>query len=335
MWSPIIKRTIKSNFTSPAQNHTSGLQHMDRPVRLAPSQRFMLTRLNMYTRRKLWGLAFVLPAVIFFAIFAYYPIFSAARYSLTDYNGLRPAQEIGLANYEFLLESNRFEKVFVNTLRFVAGYALPTWIIGLGFALIFVQEFKGRGIYRTLYFMPILLSETVISIVWRLLYQQQGAINTLFVAPFNMGAGINWITDPQAAPIAVMIVSIWRVFGYYMIIFMNGLQNIPVEYYEAARVDGANTRQIFWQITMPLLRPTNMFVIVVTFITGFQSFAYQFLITKGGPNDATNVLGLMIYEEAFAKFNLGRASAMSLVLFALLLVLTIFQLYLLREREEI
>lgn len=310
---------------------------MDKPVTLSaplPASAISPLRLKMYTRRKIWGLAFVFPAVIFFAIFAYYPIFSAARYSLTDYNGLKAPKEVGTANYEFLLESDRFEKIFVNTLRFVAGYALPTWIIGLGFALIFVQEFKGRGIYRTLYFMPILLSETVISVVWRLLYQPQGAINTLLAAPFNSGSVINWVTNPQAAPIAVVIVAVWRVFGYYMIIFMNGLQNIPVEYYEAARVDGANPWQIFWHVTMPLLRPTNMFVIVVTFITGFQSFAYQFLITKGGPNDATNVLGMLIYEEAFAKFNLGRASAMSMILFALLFILTIIQLYLLREREE-
>ncbi len=290
--------------------------------------------MNIYRRRSIWGIAFVVPAIIFFLIFAYYPVISAARISLTDWNLLSAPKDVGLANYEFIFrEGSRFNKALLNTFEYVAGYAIPMWILALSLALIFTQEFKGRGIYRTLYFVPIVLSETVISIVWRLLYHPQGAINSL-LAPFDGGVRIAWLTSSSIAPIAIIIVAIWRVFGYYMIIFITGLQNIPQEYYDAARVDGGSRLQVFRFITWPLLSPTTIFVVIITLLNGFQSFVYQFLITRGGPNDSTNVLGYLIYEEAFPNQNMGRAAAISMVLFALLITLTFIQLYLMRRRYD-
>ncbi|MBI5667645.1 MAG: sugar ABC transporter permease [Chloroflexi bacterium] len=289
---------------------------------------------NIYHKHSLWGLAFVLPGVLFFIIFAYYPVLRAAQLSLTDYNLLSPPRYIGLGNYQFIFqEGSRFYKALVNTFEFVGGYAIPMWILALALALIFTQDFRGRGVYRTLYFVPIVLSETVISIVWRLIYHPQGIMNAA-VAPLTGGVKIPWLTDSNIAPIALIIVAIWRVFGYYMIIFITGLQNIPGEYYDAAKVDGANRWQVFRFVTMPLLRPTTVFVVVITLLNGFQSFVYQFLITRGGPNDATTTLGYLIYEEAFPNLNMGRAAAISMVLFAMLIVLTFIQLYLLRQRYD-
>jgi len=289
--------------------------------------------MNIHRRHSLWGFAFVLPAVVFFAIFAYYPIISAAQLSLTEYNLLSPPEYVGYANYDYLFHSARFHKILINTFEFVGGSAIPTWIVALALALIFTQNFRGLGLYRTLYFVPIVLSETVISIVWRLLYHPQGAINAM-IAPFNGGYRIPWLSNPDVAPVAIIIVAIWRVFGYYMIIFITGLQNIPIEYYDAARVDGASRLQVFRHITMPLLRPTTLFVVVITLLSSFQTFVYQYLITyRGGPNDATNVLAYLVYEEAFANLNMGRAAAISMVLFAMLVVLTFIQLRLLRQRD--
>lgn len=289
--------------------------------------------MNIHRRHSLWGFAFVLPAVVFFAIFAYYPIISAAQLSLTEYNLLSPPEYVGYANYDYLFHSARFHKILINTFEFVGGSAIPTWIVALALALIFTQDFRGLGLYRTLYFVPIVLSETVISIVWRLLYHPQGAINAM-IAPFNGGYRIPWLSNPDIAPVAIIIVAIWRVFGYYMIIFITGLQNIPIEYYDAARVDGASRLQVFRHITMPLLRPTTLFVVVITLLNSFQTFVYQYLITyRGGPNDATNVLAYLVYEEAFANLNMGRAAAISMVLFAMLIVLTFIQLRLLRQRD--
>lgn len=284
-------------------------------------------------KRNLWGFIFVLPAVIFFIVFAYYPMYSAARLSFTDYNMLSAPKDVGFANYTYIFQDDRFGKALVNTFEFVAGSAVPTWIIALALALIFTHDFRGRGIYRTLYFVPIVLSETVISIVWRLLFHPQGVVNTL-AAPFNGGLRIPWLTDPNIAPIAVIIVAVWRVFGYYMVIFLAGLQNIPGEYYDAARVDGGNGWQVFRFITMPLLQPTTLFIVIISLLNGFQTFVYQYLITLGGPNDATNVLGYLIWEQAFKFQRMGRAAAISMVLFAILIVLTFFQLYLLRQRDR-
>lgn len=288
--------------------------------------------MTSFQKRSLWGFIFALPAIIFFVIFAYYPMINAARLSLHDWNLVSAPIYVGTANYESLFNDPRFLRALTNTIRFVGSYAVPMWIIALSLAIIFTQDFRGRGIFRTLYFVPIILSETVISIVWRLLYHPRGAINGL-LAPFTGGQSIPWLTSGDYAMLALVIVAIWRVFGYYMIIFIAGLQNIPQEYYDAARVDGGTRWQVFRFITMPLLRPTTAFVVIVTLLNGFQAFVYQYLITRGGPNDATNVIGYLIYQEGFTNLNMGRAAAISMILLAILVTLTFIQLYLLRHRE--
>jgi multiple sugar transport system permease protein len=288
--------------------------------------------MTIYRKRSLVGFLFALPAILFFIVFAYYPIVSAVRLSLFSWNLLSPPEYIGLGNFEYIFQDDRFQKALVNTFKFVGTYAVPMWILALSLAMLFTKDFRGRGIFRTLYFVPIILSETVISIVWRLIYHPRGAANAL-IAPLTGGQAIPWLTDGSFAFIALVIVAVWRVFGYYMIIFITGLQNIPQEYYDAARVDGGNRRQVFRHITFPMLRPTTVFVIIITLLNGFQAFVYQYLITRGGPNDATNVLGYLIYEEGFVNLNMGRAAAISLVLFAMLIVLTFIQLYLLRHQE--
>jgi multiple sugar transport system permease protein len=290
-------------------------------------------RLSLFQRRNLWGIVFVLPALVFFAVFAYYPLARAVEYSFQNFNLLAPPRDVGLANYEFLLNNPRFQLILRNTFSYVVSFAVPVWIIGLMLALVFVQPFRGRAFYRTLYFVPVVLSETVISIVWRLIFHPEGMANGL-LQPLT-GQSVAWLTSATYAPLAVVIVSVWRVFGYYMIIFMTGLQNIPAEYYDAAKVDGADGLKAFRYVTLPLLRPTMIFVVIVTFLTAFQSFVYQLLITRGSPQDATNVLGLYIYQEAFAHLRYGRAAAAAMILFALLLVLTLVQLILLRSRKDV
>lgn len=291
-----------------------------------------MIKMTIYRKRSLWGFLFALPAILFFIVFAYYPMINAARLSLYDWNLVSPPQFVGLENYTYIFQDGRFQKALVNTFKFVGTYAVPMWIVALSMALLFTQDFRGRGLFRTLYFVPIILSETVISIVWRLLFHPQGAVNAI-ISPFTGGQTIPWLTDGNYAFIALVIVAIWRVFGYYMIIFISGLQNIPQEYYDAARVDGGNRIQVFRFVTMPLLLPTTVFVVIISLLNGFQAFVYQYLITRGGPNDSTNVLGYLIYQEAFTNLNMGRAAAISLVLFAILVTLTFIQLYLIRRRE--
>ncbi len=300
---------------------------------IAPSVSRPRWRLSLFQRRNLWGLVFVLPAIVFFAVFAYYPLARAVEFSFQNFNLLAPPRDVGWANYEFLLNNPRFQLILRNTFSYVVSFAVPVWIIGLMLALVFVQPFRGRAFYRTLYFVPVVLSETVISIVWRLIFHPEGMANGL-LQPFT-GQPIAWLTSTTYAPLAVVIVSVWRVFGYYMIIFITGLQNIPSEYYDAAKVDGATGVQAFRFVTLPLLRPTMIFVVIVTFLTAFQSFVYQLLITQGSPLDSTNVLGLYIYQEAFAHLRYGRAAAAAMILFAILLTLTLIQLILLRNRRDV
>lgn len=291
-----------------------------------------MIKISIYHKRAMWGFLFALPAILFFIVFAYYPMINAARLSLFSWNLVSPPEYVGLENYNYIFQDGRFQKALVNTFKFVGAYTVPMWILALSMALIFTQNFRGRSVFRTLYFVPIILSETVISIVWRLLFHPQGAVNAV-LTPFTGGQNIPWLTNANYAFIALVIVAIWRVFGYYMIIFIAGLQNIPQEYYDAARVDGGSRFQVFRLITMPLLLPTTVFVIIISLLNGFQAFVYQYLITRGGPNDATNVLGYLIYQEAFTNLNMGRAAAISIVLFAILIFLTFIQLYLLRRRE--
>jgi ABC-type sugar transport system permease subunit len=287
--------------------------------------------MNLYRRRNLSGLVFVLPVVVFFLIFRYYPILRAAELSFQDWNLLMPPVDVGWENYQWILENERVHKIMLNTIEFVAWYAGPNLIIGLALALIFVQPFRGRGFYRTLYFVPIVLSEALIAVVWRLLFNQRGLVNAM-LDPVTTGP-VPWLTNGDYAQLAVIIVAVWRTFGYYMLIFIAGLNQIPRDYYDAAKVDGANSVQLFWGITFPLLRPTTVFVLVTTVITATQSFSTQYVLTRGSPNDATNVLGLLVWQEGFASRNLGRAAALSMTLFVVLLVLSAIQLIALRSRR--
>ena len=142
-----------------------------------------------------------------------------------------------------------------------------------------------------------------------------------------------WLTDKQIVPWAIIIINVWQAVGFYMVIFIAGLQNIPTDFYDAAKVDGANRLQSFWYVTLPLLKPTTLLVIVITIINAFQTFTYQYVLTKGGPSDATNVISLYIYYNAFQYQYMGYASAMSIVMFVVIMILTLIQFRIVRSEE--
>jgi len=286
---------------------------------------------NIYNRRRLWGLIFVLPALTFFALFAFYPMANAFYISLTEYRLISPPVFSGLENYAHLLEDQRFRISLGNTFLFVAGSAVPIWVISLALALLLAGRFWGRNFVRTLYFVPVIISGVVVSMVWRVLYHPYGPVNAL-LGPL-LGFAPNWLTQRNLAPWAIVAMNVWQSVGFYMLIFIAGLQNIPEVFYDAAKVDGANRRQLLRHITLPLLKPTTLFVMVISLIDGFQSFTYQYMLTKGGPSDATNVIALYIYQNAFQYLNMGYASALSLVMFVIIMVLTLVQLRIVRSEE--
>jgi len=287
--------------------------------------------LNIYTRQRLWGLSFVLPAFIFFAVFAFYPMINAFFISFTDYNLMTDPKFVGLENYARMLTDGRFKIIINNTLGFVIGSTIPTILLSLGLALVLHRKFFGRDFVRTLYFLPIVFSGVVVSVVWRLLYHPYGLINVL-LDPILQDVP-RWITNRDLAPWSIIILNVWQSVGFYMVIFIAGLQNIPDDFYDAAMVDGANRVQSFWYITLPLLKPTTLLIVVISIINYFQTFTYQYVMTKGGPSDATNVISLYIYLNAFQYQYMGYASAMSIIMFIFIMILTLVQFKFVRTED--
>jgi multiple sugar transport system permease protein len=269
--------------------------------------------------------------VAFFGLFNLYPMVRAFYISLTSYDLLTPPQFIGLENYSYLLQDDRFHTALLNTFMYMVGTTIPLWILSLGIALAMARQFRFKEFYRTLYFMPVILSGVVVSIVWSLLYQQNGLISAA-LSPWVQG-NIFWLTDAGLAPWSIIIMAVWQSLGFYMVIFLAGLQNIPADLYAAASIDGANAWARFRYVTLPLLKPTALFVTVISLISGFQTFTYQYVMTRGGPGDATNVIALHIYMTAFSFLKMGLASAMSLIMFAIILILTLIQFRVLRTEN--
>lgn len=305
-----------------------------RPVRAKRVlPRWRRLRLGLRARRDAWGALFVAPAMAFFALFSLYPTLNAFYLSLTRYDLAHPPSFIGLQNYLYLANSFYFRDSLRITAEYTLGTAIPIWVASLALALVFNRPLRGKEVLKTLYFSPVVMSGIVVAMVWLILYDPNGLFNSLFeggLKPLLQKNNLFWLTDVDLAIPALVITSVWRSFGYYMIVFLAGLTAIPVEYYEAASIDGANSFHRLRYITMPLLKPTLLFVMVISLIGAFQSFGLQFVMTHGGPNNATMVITLLIYQYAFLFQKMGEASAMSIVMFAIIMLITLLQVRLLR-----
>ncbi|WP_238590870.1 carbohydrate ABC transporter permease [Paenibacillus beijingensis] len=277
--------------------------------------------------RKSWiPFAFLLPALGLYAVFFVYPFIFALGLSFQSWNMISPDKTfVGLANYRHLLH----DEVFWISLKNSGLYVLLTvplaMAIGLVLALLVESLWRGKRLYRLIFFLPVVSSIGVISIVWSLMYNPQvGAINVL-LRMFGI-EGPNWLNDPSMALWALAIVGIWKGFGYNMVLYISGLKSIDRGLYEAASIDGAGRWRQFRNVTLPLLSPVTFFILVMSIISSFQAFATIQIMTKGGPNNATNVLVYQIYQEAFQFFNIGVATASSVILLLIVGLLTVIQL---------
>lgn len=291
----------------------------------------MPRKLNHNSIRRLWGFCFVLPAIIYFAWFSIYPMLNAFYISLTKYNLLRPPQYIGMDNYRGLLYDEYFLNAMRATLTFVLGSVIPLLLISL-FCAFLLQRWKyfSNAISMILY-SPMVISVVVASIVWRLLFHPLGLVNTFTQAAW--GRTYLWLSDRTYAQVAMIIVMLWRNLGYYAILWLSGLKSIPTSFYEAAEIDGASETQRLWHISLPLLRPTMAFILAISTISAFKSFELQYVLTEGGPNDATNVIALSVYRLGLKHLQMGKASALSVVMFLIIMTLTTIQLRILRSEE--
>lgn len=298
-------------------------------LRVEPAKRrFRLTHMQL---RNLWGFLFALPAICFFALFSIYPIGRTFYLSFFDYSVVEKPRYVGLANFRHIVGDARFNDSLLNSFRYVAFTYIPVWVIALLLALALNTRIRARGVFRTIYFVPVVMSWVVVSVIWKLIFHRMGLLNTLFLDPLGQ-APRNWLTDVDLAPRAIVLMSIWKEVGFFMVVFLAGLQNIPSDYYEAAKVDGSTGLQVFRYITVPLLQPTILFCTVIGLITGLQVFIPQFVMTQGGPVDATLVLTLNIYQTAFVFLDGGKAAAMSVILCLIIAAVTFVQFKLYRSR---
>ncbi|MCU0546926.1 MAG: sugar ABC transporter permease [Oscillatoriaceae cyanobacterium Prado104] len=268
---------------------------------------------------------FLAPALVLLGIFLIGPIGYLFYLSFTTGSFTQSGtQLIGLTNYKRLLDNPDFWQVLQNTIYFTAATVIPSLIVPLGLAVLLNRTFVGRGIFRTAYFIPSITSLVAVGLGWRWLFQTDGPIN------YILGAiGLNpipWLSSTIWAMPVLILLSIWKQLGFNMVVFLAGLQAIPVNRYEAAELDGANDWQQFWHITLPGLRSTLVFTTVTTVIFTLRSFEQVYIITGGGPLNSTNLLVYYIYEQAFAQFDFGYAAAAATLLMAVALVLVYIQL---------
>lgn len=289
---------------------------------------------SVISRRQYWGLVFVLPTVLFFVTFYIYPILSAFVLSLTDFTLLKPPVWVGLQNYKDLLSDRLFLKSITVTLGFVAGSTVPVWILSLLAALLFYQKFPGRQALKVLFFSPLLPSVVVVATIWKVMLHPQGILTTI-LRPFIGLGEIRWLNDVQLSPISMILANDWSTIPFFMLIWLAGLTAIPEELRDAALVDGANKLQSFWHIELPMLRPTAVFIATISSINAFQTFTLQYTISpdRGGPVDVNTTFGILIWKYGFTYFRMGDAAAVSVVLFAIIMIVTVLQLRLGRSED--
>ncbi len=277
---------------------------------------------------KWWGLVFVLPAVGFFLAFNVFPMGFGLYLSLTEYDLLNPPEWVGLANFVALAQDRLFRQALVNTLVFVLGATVPVWVLSLAAALVFDQAFRGRELLKAAFFLPVLPPVVVVAVVWRVLLHPNGVMTSLTGGWFGV-TEIRWLADAVLAPLSMIAVHDWAVIPFFMMIWLAGLAAIPPEYREAASIDGAGPVAVFWHVDLPQLRSTAVLVAALSSINAFQAFALQYVLPTdpGGPANSTLVLGLLVLKYGFQYFRMGDAAAVSMVMFALIMAVTLCQLW--------
>lgn len=270
------------------------------------------------------GYLFTLPYLIFFAIFVAYPLGFAIYLTFHNWNIVRPERPfVGLRNFERLFTDELFWKALSNTAVFLVVHIPLQIVVALALAVILNQQLIARGLFRVSFFLPYVTSGAIISLVWLRLYADDGLLNQL-LARVDLGP-VGWLSDPRLAMPSIAIMATWKNVGYYLMIFLASLQSIPAQLYEEASLNGATQWQRFRYITFPLLNPAFILVVILSTIGGFSLFVEPFVMTAGGPLDATLSLVLYLYQQAFQFLRMGYAAAIGLVLAVLIFLVTVVQ----------
>jgi multiple sugar transport system permease protein len=279
--------------------------------------------------RKNWtAYLYLSPWFVIFLIFTVFSVSFSFYLSFHEWNIAEPAKPfVGLDNYIRLFQDDQFYQALWNTLLFT-GFGVPLGMLsGLMVALLLNTRVKFQGLFRTLFYIPVITPLVVSSIIWKWLYQGDYGLLNYYLLKFHLiKEKLLFLADPDLAMPSLIIMGVWGGTGGLMILYLAGLQGIPEELYDAAKVDGANGFQRMVFVTIPLLAPTTFYILITSVIGSFQNFAHIYIMTGGGPLDRTNVIGYYIYEKGFRQYQMGYASAMSYVLFAIILILTLVQM---------
>ncbi len=289
---------------------------------------------NVRKREKITTLVFILPWLVSFCIFVLYPIVFSIYVSMTDYSGLTwNMRFVGFSNYVRAFNDRVFLKALSNTFLFVLITVPATTVISLFLAVLLTSGIKFKRLFQAGYFLPSVISMVVISMIWLYIYSATGPLNTLLR---SLGIDVparSWLASERTALGSIMVMDVWSAVGYYTVLFVAGLQSLPLQLYEAARIDGATKWQIFKSITLPLLKPTILFVVSINSIRSFQIFTEIFTLTGGGPANSTQTIVHYLYDVSFRKFEMGYGSAIAYVLFFIVLAITLLQRKMLKGEQ--
>jgi multiple sugar transport system permease protein len=292
----------------------------------------LMTYRQMKRQEMITAYAFILPTFTGFVVFIVGPMLASFAISLFDWNLLTPPKFIGLANFQQLLNDRRIASVYLTTIKLAMMIVPVNMVLGLGLAVLLDRKMPNllRNFFKVSFFFPFVVSGVAVSIIWTFMYHRD-------LGPLNYYLGqlgaerISWLNSSVYSPIAIMIADVWRNVGFYVLVFLGGMQAISKDFYEAAEVDGASTWNQFRHITLPLLSPTILFLTIISVIGALQIFEQPQILTNGGPGDATRTIVLYLYEQGFRFFDMGYASAIAITLFVIILILTIIQFRLSRR----
>ena len=282
-------------------------------------------------RKDLWSaLAFLSPTLAVLSAFVFFPVVFSFYLSFHSWNMFSASQSfVGLGNYSAIIQNQEFWSVLKNTTFYTIGTVPLNMAISLGIAFFLNKKLVGKKLLRTMFFAPVIMSSVAAAVIWRWVYEPSFGLLNYCLSWFGIPA-VNWLNNPTSAMFALIAMGVWKSFGFNMVLFSAGLQGIPDHYYEAAQIDGAGRWRQFWNITIPLLSPTTFFVLVMSVIGSFQVFDTVYVLTSGGPLGSTKVLVFYLYEQAFKFFDMGYASAVAYLLFAVVFILTMLQMKYLR-----
>ncbi len=291
-------------------------------------------------RRRMWrersAYLFIAPGVILFSVFTLGGLIFAFYLTFHRWSIIEPEKPyVGMQNYEDMVHDERFVQSVLNTVYFTGASIPLTMVIGLTLALLLNQPIRGRALFRTAYYLPVVTPFVVSAILWKWLYNgDYGLINHYLLKGHIIDQPLLWLSDKNLAMPAVIVMSVWASVGFSMVVYLAGLQAIPEELYESARMDGAGPLRRLWYITIPMLRPTTVFLLILGIIGSLQVFTQIFVMTSGGPVNRTTTMVYYMYLWGFKYFDMGYASTLAFALFAMLLVFTALQLRLIRQGHD-